>query len=117
MRATSPFVRLTPTPVDIRLKEGDNIGGLTLLHTPGHKSGSISLLDMGRKALFVGDTLRIKDDEIVAGPEKYTWDAGKEVDSIRRIASLDFNIMLLCHGEPFTVQASEAVRKFCEIIN
>jgi glyoxylase-like metal-dependent hydrolase (beta-lactamase superfamily II) len=114
IRAASSFMKLAPTPVITQLKEGDKIGGLTIIHTPGHTPGSIALLDTGRKALFVGDTLRLKGDKVVAAPEQFAWDAGKEKESVRRIASLDFNVMLPGHGEPLTEKASEAVKKFEE---
>jgi glyoxylase-like metal-dependent hydrolase (beta-lactamase superfamily II) len=114
MRVASSFMKLTPTPVDTQLKEGDRIGRLTIIHTPGHTPGSIALLDTERKALFVGDTLRLKGDKIVAGPEQFVWDAVKEKESIRKIASLDFNVMLPGHGEPLKEKASEAVKKFSE---
>ncbi|MEO7803037.1 MAG: MBL fold metallo-hydrolase [Actinomycetota bacterium] len=49
-----------PPVVDVEVTDGDQVtaGGLilTVLHTPGHSPGSISLLAQG-EALFCGDTL------------------------------------------------------------
>jgi glyoxylase-like metal-dependent hydrolase (beta-lactamase superfamily II) len=42
---------------DILLGEGDSIGGLTVLHTPGHTPGSISLLSERDQILISGDTV------------------------------------------------------------
>lgn len=42
---------------DIKLKEGDHIGPLLVLHTPGHTSGSICLYSEDDGILFSGDTL------------------------------------------------------------
>lgn len=42
---------------DILLKDGDIIGPFTVLHTPGHTSGSICLWDAKSKILISGDTL------------------------------------------------------------
>ncbi len=109
-------MKLDPTPVDIQLKEGDKISRYTIIHTPGHTPGSIALLNTEQKALFLGDTLRLKADKVVAAPEQFVWDANKQKESIRRIASLDFQIMLPRHGEPLTTNASEAVRTFSKTI-
>jgi len=52
-------LRVTSPPVDRMLKEGDIVQAgkvkLTVLHTPGHSKGSISLL--GESVVFTGDTL------------------------------------------------------------
>jgi hydroxyacylglutathione hydrolase len=52
-------LRVTSPPADRTLKEGDIIQAgkvkLTVLHTPGHSKGSISLL--GDDVVFTGDTL------------------------------------------------------------
>ena len=45
-----------PEP-DILLKDGDIIGPFTVIHTPGHTSGSICLHSGKDKVLFSGDTL------------------------------------------------------------
>lgn len=45
-----------PEP-DVLLKDGDEIGPFTVLHTPGHTSGSICLYSEKDKVLFSGDTL------------------------------------------------------------
>lgn len=44
-------------PADILLKDGQEIFGFKVLHTPGHTSGSICLLDEKEHVLFSGDTL------------------------------------------------------------
>jgi glyoxylase-like metal-dependent hydrolase (beta-lactamase superfamily II) len=116
IRVVSSPMKLTPTPVDILLKDGSRIGRLKVIHTPGHTPGSIALLDTERKALFAGDTLRLKDGEVVAGPEQFAWYLDKEKESILKIASLDFDVMLPGHGEPLVAKASEAVKKFSETI-
>lgn len=116
LRAASSFIKFTPVQPDITLKEGDKIGGLTVIHTPGHTPGSIALLDTERKALFVGDTLRFDGDKVTGAPEQFTWDQAKAKESIGKISNFNFNIMLTGHGEPLTENASEAVKKFYESI-
>ncbi|MGA2682821.1 MAG: MBL fold metallo-hydrolase [Candidatus Bathyarchaeia archaeon] len=56
-KALSSFVKPAPVEPEMVLKDGDKIGRLTVIHTPGHTEGSISLLDNEKKVMFVGDAL------------------------------------------------------------
>lgn len=64
-RGLGPYYNSSPVsepsfsvpPVDIPLKDGDEIFGFKVLHTPGHTKGSICLLDEKEKILFSGDTM------------------------------------------------------------
>jgi len=49
--------RIADLPSPLLLKDGDTLGPFTIIHTPGHTSGSICLYDEADKALFSGDTL------------------------------------------------------------
>ena len=49
-----------PLKPDILLKDGDvlsGLGGLQIIHTPGHTRGSICLLMERSRVLFTGDTI------------------------------------------------------------
>jgi hydroxyacylglutathione hydrolase len=113
-RAALTFIKTTPVEVDIALKEGDKIGNLTVIAVPGHTPGSIALLDVQRKTLFVGDTLRCKDGKVSAdnAPKQMIWAKDKEEESIKKISLLDFDIMLTGHGEALKTNASNAVKEF-----
>jgi glyoxylase-like metal-dependent hydrolase (beta-lactamase superfamily II) len=114
LRAVSSFIKPAPVDVDIVLKDGDKIGNLTVIGTPGHSPGSIALLDAQRKVLFSGDTLRFDGKNVTGAPKQYTWDADKEKDSIKKIATLDFEVMLPGHGEILRFDASNKVKEFLE---
>jgi hydroxyacylglutathione hydrolase len=47
-------------PPDRLLSDGDRIGGLEVLHTPGHTPGSICLYSSGERLLFSGDTAALE---------------------------------------------------------
>jgi glyoxylase-like metal-dependent hydrolase (beta-lactamase superfamily II) len=110
MRAAS-FIKPPPVDVDIPLKDGDTLGGLTVLLTPGHTAGSIMLLDKEKKVLFSGDTLRQEKGKVTTGPGHFTWDESKQTESVQRIAGLDFDVLLPGHGEVLVGGASVAVKK------
>jgi glyoxylase-like metal-dependent hydrolase (beta-lactamase superfamily II) len=49
--------RSAPVIVDRLLDEGDRVGDLTVIHTPGHTPGSICLYNEGEEMLISGDTV------------------------------------------------------------
>jgi glyoxylase-like metal-dependent hydrolase (beta-lactamase superfamily II) len=99
-RALSPLFKTTPVEPDLRLNEGDAVGRLVVLHTPGHTPGSISLFDRRSKVLFVGDTARFLKGKLEGPPRQFTPRMDQAKASIERLAGLDFEVMLSGHGEP-----------------
>jgi glyoxylase-like metal-dependent hydrolase (beta-lactamase superfamily II) len=115
-RAVSSFVKPAPVQVDIILKEGDKIAGLTVIHSPGHTPGSIMLLDEKRKVLFAGDTLRYDGKKVSGAPEQFSTDLNQVRESIAKASALNFDIMLPGHGETLKPNASEEIKKFNETL-
>jgi glyoxylase-like metal-dependent hydrolase (beta-lactamase superfamily II) len=105
-----------PTEPDILLKDGDRVDGLLCVHTPGHTPGSTGFLDERARVFFAGDTLRSDDKSIGPGPESFTMNPGDERESIRRIATLDFDTILAGHGAPLRPEASRKVREFASVL-
>jgi glyoxylase-like metal-dependent hydrolase (beta-lactamase superfamily II) len=106
------FLQVKSFPVDEIINNGDTIAGLTVLHLPGHTPGSIALYDPKRKVLFIGDTLGCKDGIVQSPPKSVTWEMEKVYQSIEKLQTLDFTVMLSGHGEPLTSDASVKVRQF-----
>lgn len=113
LRAVSPFFKFRPVKPDITLHDNEKVGGLTVIHTPGHTPGSISLYEPVRRVLFVGDAVRFVEGNINGPPERFTLDTRQAIKSIEKISQLDFNVMLSGHGDPLRPNASERVREFC----
>ena len=106
------MIKLAPIRPDILLDEGQEISGLLVFHVPGHTPGSIALLDRKRNAIFVGDAMWVVNKNSVEAPiQQFTWNPKLAIKSIRKIASLDFDILLGGHGEPLRPDASGKVRK------
>jgi glyoxylase-like metal-dependent hydrolase (beta-lactamase superfamily II) len=108
------FVRMRPAffAPDIILKDGDHIEGLTCIHLPGHTPGSIGLLDEESKTLFAGDLLRWDGSSLSEGPGGFSIDVPASRESIRKIASLDVDTLLIGHGKPLRPDAAAKVREF-----
>jgi glyoxylase-like metal-dependent hydrolase (beta-lactamase superfamily II) len=83
---------------DVVLNEGDFIGDLQVLHTPGHTPGSICLLAERDLVLFSGDT--VFSDGCFG---RYDFPGGSRTElarSLDRLALLDVEGLYPGHGEP-----------------
>jgi glyoxylase-like metal-dependent hydrolase (beta-lactamase superfamily II) len=109
IRVVGLFMKLDPVSPDISLKEGEKLGPLTVLETPGHTSGSISLYKVGT-ALFSGDALLTNGKGLFQEPRMVNEELGRE--SIRRMATLQFEYLLPGHGAPVEGNASEKLKDF-----
>jgi len=101
---------------DILLKDGDTVDGLHCVHIPGHTPGSIGLLDDGTKTFFAGDILRFDGAVLAEGPAPFTMDPAGSRQSIRKIARLEFDLLLPGHGVPLRPGASGRVREYAETL-
>ncbi len=112
-RLLSPFFRVAPVEPDLRLKENDRVGRLTVLHTPGHTPGSISLYDQDGRVLFVGDTARFAKGKLQGPSPQFTPEMGQAKASLERLSKLDFEVMLSGHGEP--LKSTDAPKMMTEL--
>jgi glyoxylase-like metal-dependent hydrolase (beta-lactamase superfamily II) len=118
-RMLSPFDRMwasIPAEVDKLLNDGDELpilGGIKILHTPGHTPGSICLFIPQEKLVIVGDLLT---NRLRPGlPSRiFTVDMVQEVNSIKKLAGLDFDIIAFGHGRPLLREGRQAVARLAE---
>lgn len=109
-----PLVYVQPNQVDIPVEGGEvfsPLGGLEVIHTPGHTPGSISLFSPKKKLLIVGDALNNRSRDIRLPPKMVSTDLAQAIDSVKRIAQLDFDILCFGHGKPITENASARVKQ------
>jgi len=86
--------------VDEVIDEGDSIGALRVLHTPGHTPGSIALHWPERGALFTGDTV-VTWPILEAGWRGFTLNRHHTQQSLQRLAGLpDVDHLCVGHGPP-----------------
>jgi hydroxyacylglutathione hydrolase len=111
-RTLSSFFKPKPVRPDIVLNEGDRVGKLIVVHTPGDTPGSISLYDSERKLIFVGDTMRYANGKISGPPKRFTPDINRAIQSIAKISQPEFDTMLSGHGDTLKPNASYAVKEF-----
>jgi len=103
-----------PVAVDALLNDGDELpvaGGVRVIHTPGHTPGSISLYLKTKKLVIVGDLL--SNTRGLSLPSRaFTTDPGREIESVKRLAALDFDMICFGHGLPIKHHAREAILDF-----
>ncbi len=99
--------RIKPVKVAVKLKDGDQVFGFKVLHTPGHTQGSICLLDSKDKILISGDTV------FADGVGRTDLPGGSEdalAASLEKLASLKLDKILPGHGEPVLKAADKAIK-------
>jgi glyoxylase-like metal-dependent hydrolase (beta-lactamase superfamily II) len=103
-----------PVAVDVLVNDDDELpilGGIKILHTPGHTLGSISLFLEKEGLVIVGDVLS-RTAGLSLPSKAFTIDLVQEMNSIRRVASLDFNVICFGHGLALAHKARQAIIDF-----
>lgn len=98
--------------VERRVNDGDQIGGFSVVHTPGHTPGHICLLRDGY--LFSGDLLMAGAGEFRETPHMFTADVPTSRASIRKVTELQFQFILSAHHPPHVFGSAE---KVCALAN
>lgn len=100
MRAMYRLFRFQPVVPDRLLHDGDTIGGLRVLHVPGHTAGSIALRrDDG--VVFSGDALLSDRQGRMRPPDpRLAQDVAQAKVSAERIRALGISVLLAGHGAP-----------------
>lgn len=100
-----------PCKVDETVKEGDTIGPLQAIATPGHTPGCLSFYWPEKKALFVGDIV-VSWPYVDAGWEGLTLDMRENIRSIGKLTDFP-SVEFLCvgHGPPITQDPFGVIQK------
>lgn len=114
-RRLAPVMRfLRPCPVDTVLHDGDELpvlGGLRVVHTPGHTAGHIALYLPERGVLIAGDALQRRPGGLIPPSRLISSDWTAALESIGKLAALDFETLALSHFPPIHGRACEEVRR------
>ena len=100
MAVITRLFRLRPVIADLLLRDGDRIGGLEVVHVPGHTAGSI-VLRRDDGAVFSGDALLGDRHGGIRLPDPgLSLDPAQAQASGEKIRALDFRLLLPGHGRP-----------------
>lgn len=101
----------SPRPIQA-VADGDTVMDLMIIATPGHTPGHVCVLDPAGGLLVAGDAL-VETDGAVAGPPiQFTEDIQAADDSIRKLATFEYETILFGHGEPILSLGSDLVNDF-----
>ena len=98
MAVITRLFHLRPVSADLRLRDGDRIGGLEVVHVPGHTAGSI-VLRRDDGVVFSGDALLGDRHGGIRPPDPgLSLDPDQARASAEKIRALGFRLLLPGHG-------------------
>lgn len=86
------------------------LGGLRVVHTPGHTPGSICLYAERMKLLFTGDVLQVVRGHLTYASAFFSHDHAGARSSVDRLAALDVEAIALSHYPPWRDGPNDALR-------
>jgi glyoxylase-like metal-dependent hydrolase (beta-lactamase superfamily II) len=103
---------ISAADVDLVLEGGetlDALGGLRVIHTPGHTPGSVCLLSPSHRLIMVGDALVRRGNTVNCARRTVSTDIQDAARSVRVIAGQDFDTVCFGHHLPLLAGARDAV--------
>ena len=97
-----------PRPLTV-VGDGDDVFGLTIVTTPGHTPGSISVFDPVGGLVVAGDALGASGGKPTLPGDQFTDDMALAKQSIVKLGGLAFETLLVGHGDPIEGGAAAAV--------
>ena len=106
-----PFLQRTPVSNVVRGGVLPTLGGIRVIHSPGHTPGSVCYLLEDRSLLFSGDTL-FSDGSRLSRPVPFPGYNGQQYRaSLDGLAALEFDTLCGGHGAPLVGGASDKLRQ------
>jgi glyoxylase-like metal-dependent hydrolase (beta-lactamase superfamily II) len=87
--------------VDLTIADGDHLavaGGITVIHTPGHSPGHLSLYHHSSRTLIAADALTVVDGELQGPDSKATPDMNTALCSLVKFAEFQIDTVICYHG-------------------
>jgi glyoxylase-like metal-dependent hydrolase (beta-lactamase superfamily II) len=98
------------------LADGEELpfcGGVTVIATPGHTPGHISLYHRTSRTLIAGDALRMQGGELLGPEPRATADMVLALRSLCKLASFNIERVICYHGGLY---AGDVARRIVEIV-
>lgn len=104
------------------VRDGDRIGSLLVVASPGHTPGHIALLDTRDHSLIAGDAFQTRAGLAVSGtarplfpfPAMATWNRPAALESARRLLELGPSRLAVGHGEVLETPGAAIERAIAE---
>jgi glyoxylase-like metal-dependent hydrolase (beta-lactamase superfamily II) len=99
-----------PCEVDAFVREGDRVGPLEIMHTPGHSPGHLGFHWTQRNVLFAGDALATWPDLSLGWPA-FNLNRKQHRQSLLKMDDLRADVVAVGHGEPATGDQIDMLRR------
>ena len=86
------------------------LGGLQVVHVPGHTPGSVCLYAIRHRLLFVGDALQVVRGRVTFASRIFSEDLSLARASVARLAELDVETIAFSHYPPWRDGANGVLR-------
>lgn len=88
---------------------GEDVFGFEMISTPGHTAGHMAVIDHDAGLLVAGDAVFTDGGGVTEGPAQFFADIPESRESIKMLAALSFNTLLVGHGDPIESGADTAM--------
>lgn len=92
---------ITPVQVDGVLELDQDLpwcGGITIVSTPGHMPGHISVYHKPTKTMITGDTMVVEHGKLETANPRYTLDNDSAYKSMKKFLNYDIERLICYHG-------------------
>ncbi len=93
----------------VGLTGGEEVFGLEAVASPGHTPGHMSVIDHDAGLLVAGDAVWTENGGVIAGPDRFNTDTAEALETVKALAQLSFNTLLVGHGDPIEMNADTAL--------
>ena len=90
------------------------LGGLRVVHTPGHTPGSVCLYAERHRLLFVGDNLQVIRRKVTFASSVFSDDMSLARASVARMAELDVQTIVFSHYPALREGANQVLRALAD---
>lgn len=104
--------------VDETLKDGEvlpYLGGIVVIHTPGHTKGHISLYIKKLKLLIAGDILGIKEGKLVSADKNLNFDNELNKKSLKKLTAYDIEKIICYHGGFYEGDINNIIKNLSDV--
>jgi glyoxylase-like metal-dependent hydrolase (beta-lactamase superfamily II) len=98
--------------VDRTVADGEELpylGGITVIHTPGHTPGHIYLYLQQTKTLVAGDAMNVENGKLVPAPRFTLYDQDAAARSLKKLARYDIQTVICYHGGLYDKNPSQRI--------
>ncbi|WP_019244035.1 MULTISPECIES: MBL fold metallo-hydrolase [Bacillus] len=104
------FPKKMKTRPDTLINDGNQIGSLVAIHSPGHTPGMMAFMDVRNNSLIAGDAFQTKGGIAVSGnlrvsfpfPALATWNKEVAIQSAENLLSFKPSLLAVGHGNIMT---------------